>query len=397
VTTVRQLVLDDEPDVGATVALLAEAAGHVARSTVHPEEFLARHDTWRPTHLVLVLVRPGMDGVDVLGALADQDCRAAIIISSGIDGRVMQAARQFAEERGLDIAGVLPKPVGLPELTALVESTGGGQGRPDGEADALADLARQLTAADLSDAIDDPDGLHVAYQPKVRCGSGQLAGFEALARWTHPVLGPVPPVLFIPLAERHGLVDRLTDRVLEQSLRWYAAHTPHSGIGLSVNISPLTLGDARFVARVVDLCRDSGVPAGSLILELTESSRPDDHTMSLRLLTRLRMQGFQLSLDDFGTGYSSMSRLARLPFSEIKIDRSFVSSALTSEDSSTLVRAVVDLGRNLGLTTVAEGVEDAETMQLLDDVGADLAQGFHVARPLSPLQAAGWARGMRHR
>ena len=97
---------------------------------------------------------------------------------------------------------------------------------------------------------------------------------------------------------------------------------------------------------------------------------PDDHTMSLRLLTRLRMQGFQLSLDDFGTGYGSMSRLARLPFSEIKIDRSFVASALTSEDSGTLVRAVVDLGLNLGLTTVAEGVEDAATMQLLDDIGA---------------------------
>ena len=118
--------------------------------------------------------------------------------------------------------------------------------------------------------------------------------------------------------------------------------------------------------------------------------------MSLRLLTRLRMQGFQLSLDDFGTGYGSMSRLARLPFSEIKIDRSFVASALTSEDSGTLVRAVVDLGLNLGLTTVAEGVEDAATMQLLDDIGADLAQGFHVARPLPPDQAAGWARGMRH-
>ena len=100
-STVRLLVLDDEPEVGATIALLAEAAGHVARSTVHPEEFLALHETWRPSHLVVDLVMPGMDGVDVLGALADQECRAAVIISSGIDGRVIQAARQFAEERGL--------------------------------------------------------------------------------------------------------------------------------------------------------------------------------------------------------------------------------------------------------------------------------------------------------
>ena len=232
--------------------------------------------------------------------------------------------------------------------------------------------------------------MHVAYQPKVRCGSGQLAGFEALARWDHPELGAVPPVFFVPLAERHGLIDRLTDRVLEQSLRWFADTPPSGAVRLSVNLSALTLADPRFVARMVQLCREAGVPPSSLILELTESSRPDDQVMSLRVLTRLRMQGFNLSLDDFGTGYSSMTRLARLPFSEIKIDRSFVSAAVASEESRALVRAVVDLGRNLGLTTVAEGVEDAETLALLDDLGADLAQGFHIARPLPPDEARVW-------
>jgi EAL domain-containing protein (putative c-di-GMP-specific phosphodiesterase class I) len=144
------------------------------------------------------------------------------------------------------------------------------------------------------------------------------------------------------------------------------------------------------VARIVALCRAHDVQPASVILELTESSRPDDQVMSLRLLTRLRMQGFTLSLDDFGTGYSSMTRLARLPFSEIKIDRSFVSTAVASEESRTLVRAVVDLGRNLGLTTVAEGVEDLETLALLDDFGADLVQGFLIARPLPPDEAADW-------
>jgi EAL domain-containing protein (putative c-di-GMP-specific phosphodiesterase class I)/ActR/RegA family two-component response regulator len=388
-TAVRLLVLDDEPDVGVTIALLAEAAGHQALSTVDPAEFLEVHASWRPTHVVLDLLMPGMDGIDVLAALADQDCRAAIVLISGVEPRVLRSASRYAAERGLLLAGVLPKPVDLVQLNAMIESSGGD---PDAGRDVsrLADLAAALRPEDLAAGLDGDTEVHVAYQPKVRCGSGQLAGFEALARWDHPTLGPVPPVLFVPLAERHGLIDRLTERILEQALAWFAGAGLYGGTRLSVNLSALTLTDPRFVARIVALCRAHDVQPASVILELTESSRPDDQVMSLRLLTRLRMQGFTLSLDDFGTGYSSMTRLARLPFSEIKIDRSFVSTAVASEESRTVVRSIIDLGHNLGLVTVAEGVEDEETLRLLDDFGADLAQGYHVARPLSPEDAAEW-------
>jgi EAL domain-containing protein (putative c-di-GMP-specific phosphodiesterase class I) len=383
-------VLDDEPDVGVTIALLAEAAGHQALATVDPEEFLELHASWRPTHVVLDLLMPGMDGIDVLAALADQGCRAAILLISGVEPRVLQSASRYAAERGLVLAGVLSKPVDLLQLNAMIESSGGDPAAGGQEVSRLADLAAALRPEDLAAGLDGDEEVHVAYQPKVRCGSGQLAGFEALARWDHPTLGPVPPVLFVPLAERHGLIDRLTERILDQALAWFAGAGLYGGTRLSVNLSALTLTDPRFVARVVALCRAHDVQPASVILELTESSRGDDQVMSLRLLTRLRMQGFTLSLDDFGTGYSSMTRLARLPFSEIKIDRSFVSTAVESEESRTLVRAVVDLGRNLGLTTVAEGVEDLETLALLDEFGADLVQGFLIARPLPPDEAADW-------
>jgi len=394
VSAARLLVLDDEPEVGATIAMLAESAGHVARATVDPAEFLALYDTWRPTHLVVDLVMPEVDGIDVLSDLADQDCTASVIISSGVDGRVRQAAARFAAERGLRIVGVLAKPVGLRELSALVEAGSDAAADQDDPATRRAQPAVAPGPEDLAAALADPEGLHVVYQPKVRCGSQRLAGFEALARWEHPTLGPVPPALFVPLAERHGLVDRLTDRVLATSLAWFATTGPRPGVGLSVNVSALTLADPQFVARVVAHCRAHGVPSSSLTLEITESSEADD-ALSLHQLTRLRIQGFHLSLDDFGTGYSTMTRLARLPFSEIKIDRSFVSSALVSEESRTVVRTVVELGRNLGLTSVAEGVEDQETLELLDDLGADLAQGFHIARPLPPREARAWrpARG----
>jgi EAL domain-containing protein (putative c-di-GMP-specific phosphodiesterase class I)/ActR/RegA family two-component response regulator len=389
-STARVLVLDDEPEACATIALLAETAGHEARWTVDPHEFLALHDSWSPTHLVVDLLMPHMDGIDVLAALAERSCTAAIIITSGVDSRVIQAASRFAAEQGLHIVGLLPKPVSLVDLSTLVDSTGGGPSEPAVEALRLADLAGRIGPDDLVAVLADPDGLHVAYQPKVRCGSGRLAGFEVLARWEHPELGPVPPALFVPLAEQHDLIDQLTDRVLTRALAWFSASSPRGGITLSVNISARTLGDARFVPRLVAHCRAHGVRPDSLILELTESSRSDDSVMSLRLLTRLRMQGFQLSLDDFGTGYSSMTRLSRLPFSEIKIDRSFVSTAVASEESRTVVHSIIDLGRNLGLVTVAEGVEDEETLRLLDDLGADLAQGDHIARPLSPEDAAAW-------
>ena len=347
-STARVLVLDDEPETAATIALLAETAGHVAVSTVDPQEFLELHDTWAPTHLVVDLLMPDMDGIDVLAALAERSCAAAIIITSGVESRVIQAASRFAAEKGLSIVGLLPKPVGLVDLTSLLDSTAGPTG-PGTEALRLTELGGRIGPDDLAAALADPDGLRVAYQPKVRCGSGRLAGFEALARWDHPELGAIPPALFIPLAEQHDLIEQLTDRVLEQALAWFSASTPRGGITMSVNISARTLGDDRFVARLVAHCRTHDVRPASLILELTESSRSQDSVMSLRLLTRLRMQGFQLSLDDFGTGYSSMTRLARLPFSEIKIDRSFVSSAVASDESCSVVHSIIDLGRNLGL------------------------------------------------
>jgi len=134
------------------------------------------------------------------------------------------------------------------------------------------------------------------------------------------------------------------------------------------------------------------VPPERLIFELTETSAMEDPVASLSLLTRLRMKGFQLSLDDFGTGYSSMLQLVRLPFSEIKVDRSFVMTAARSQESRTVIRSVVDLGRSLGLKSTAEGVEDAQTLGYLNEVGCDLAQGYFIARPMPAEQAAAWAK-----
>ena len=385
-TAARLLILDDEHNVASTIALLAENAGHRARFTTDPDEFLELHRTWGPTHLAVDLVMPRRDGLAVLGSLAEEGCAAAIIISSGVGGRILDAARLFAHEHGLRIAGVLAKPFRASALEALlvqeVGTIGGGAPRTPFPV---------VPVAHLREALATGVGFDLAFQPKIACRTGALAGFEALARWHHPTLGPVPPPVFIDLAERHHLVDDLTDVVVDRALDWFVGLPGHAALTLSVNLSGSTLADPGLVDRLTEACESRDVDVSSLILELTETSRADDPVRSLELLTRMRIHGFQLSLDDFGTGYSSMSELARLPFSEIKVDQSFVRGAETSEDARAVVRSVIDLGHDLGLETTAEGVEDAETLELLCSLGSDLAQGYHIARPMPGAQAVEWA------
>ncbi len=384
-TTARVLILDDDTAVLQTLVALVEHAGHEARATVDPHTFFGLHRTWRPTHLVIDLRMPQMDGVDVLAQLADEDCEASIVIASGVGGRVLDAARRFAAENGLRIAGVLAKPFTLLALAPLLDREGEPATHPVGH-----EPSTGPSAGDLAAALDDVEQLHVAYQPKVTAQGQRLTGFEVLARWQHPTLGAVSPAHFVPLAEREGLIDRLTARVVDLALPWFASlHRP--ALSLAVNLSAQVAGDRAFPGHLEERCRRHVVEPGAVILELTETASAEDANEALGMLTRMRVRGFQLSLDDYGTGYSSMSQLARLPFTEIKIDRSFVMTSRVSRESRLLVASVVDLGRSLGLTTVAEGVEDAAALDLLATLGCDLVQGFHVARPMPAEDAARWA------
>ncbi|MDE2149544.1 MAG: EAL domain-containing response regulator [Gammaproteobacteria bacterium] len=406
----RLLILDDDAATGNTVRLIAESAGLTARLATDPADFFRTVIDWRPTHIALDLVMPAMDGVEVLAQLAQRHCPARIIITSGVGHRVLEAAGRSAVEHGLDIAGVLPKPfspkalrsllVAMPAAeTAAVESAV--RTLPSTSATAAAPF--EVTAAEVQRALDERE-LYVVYEPKVECASGALAGFEALVRWRHPQQGTIPPARFVPVAETHGLIDRLTSQVLEQAIAWFredfCAGDRRSAVGrcavstspisLSVNISARTLKDPQFVERLIARCDRYGMGPGRLILELTETSAMEDPVAALDLLTRLRMKGFLLSIDDFGTGFSSLLQLVRLPFSEIKIDSSFVMTAMQSAESRTAVKSVVDLGHSLGLCVVAEGVEDAQTLEYLKRIGCDQAQGYFFARPMEKDVISDW-------
>ena len=243
---------------------------------------------------------------------------------------------------------------------------------------------------DLRAAVQD-GLLSCHYQPKVRVADVAVTGVEALVRWQHPVLGNVPPDDFIPIAEHTGVIVPLTSFVLRTALQQSAAWSALGhDLDVAVNVSPRALLSPDFVGEVADVLRDTGVPARRLTLEVTESSVMTDPARAIAVLHALHALGVQLSVDDFGTGYSSLAYLQRLPVHEVKIDKSFVRDLAVAAGDGAIVRAIVDLGHNLGLRVVAEGVEDARSLGVLRDLGCDTAQGYLVSRPLPPDRLLTW-------
>jgi diguanylate cyclase (GGDEF)-like protein len=242
---------------------------------------------------------------------------------------------------------------------------------------------RLTVLGDLRRALEGSEELFLNYQPKYTLDGERIEGVEALLRWQHPTEGLIPPDEFIPVAEGTGIILRLTERVLGLALRqmrlWLdAGHA----VPVAVNLSTRCLLDADLPQLVQRLLAEHRVPAELLRLEVTESAVMGDAARCMEVLERLHDLGVRLSIDDFGTGYSSMAYLRRLPVDELKIDRSFVLGMTTTQQDAVLVRTAIDLGHNLGLTVVAEGVEGAEHVHALRALGCDIAQGYHYARPM---------------
>jgi diguanylate cyclase (GGDEF)-like protein len=253
--------------------------------------------------------------------------------------------------------------------------------------------SRLALITELRTAIERRD-VFLVYQPQVDLRTGALAGVEALARWEHPRRGPVPPNEFIPIAEHAGIIKDLTLLALDTALseRQSTLASDLGEIPVSVNLSARLFQDEYFPDEVTRLLDRYGVPYGGLCLELTESSIMADPDGSRAMLERFSEAGIRLSIDDFGTGYSSLSYLSRLPLDEIKIDRSFVKRMGQDGRDASIVQSTIGLGHALGLTVVAEGIEDDETLGLLSTLGCDVGQGYHIGLPLPPARLREWMR-----
>lgn len=237
---------------------------------------------------------------------------------------------------------------------------------------------------DLQQALDNGE-FRVYYQPIADTMSGEIYGYEALVRWFHPVRGMVPPTIFIPVAEKIGMINPLGEWVLktacEEAVSW------SSLLKVSVNVSPVQLINSSLTDTVISVLKHTGLDPHRLDLEITESDVFNENTRSLEILSQLRELGIQISIDDFGTGYSSLSRLSYFPFDKIKIDRSFVINIPAQKDDLDIVRLIISMGKSLHMRIVAEGVETDEQLKSLQQLGCDLVQGYLIGKP-GPLNTA---------
>lgn len=368
-------VLDDEPFFCDFVIEMAEISGYDAFAATRADEFFAHIAHTPVSVIVLDLKMPGTDGLSVLRRLAESGVKANVLLASGADGKVMETAMRLGREHGLNMTGIVQKPIDGQSLRRLLEAQG--------------EAEEALTASRLATAIEGGEmALH--YQPILDLRSDRIVAVEALARWHHPRLGMVMPHDFVPMAEVGGQIVALTEWALAEAVR-QAAVWRRAGLALkvSVNISNAGLPDDELPAKLERLCADAGVPPSALVLELTESAAMADAARVMEICTRLRLRGFDLSIDDFGTGHSSLAQLQRLPFSALKIDRSFVGAAITSANGASIVQAIIGLAHAMGLHCVAEGVESPEMLAFLKDSDCDFAQGFHIARPLPAAEIPG--------
>ena len=332
---------------------------------------------------------PGMDGLEFLRHLADHEAQPAVILLSGEDKAVLKTAEQLGRAHKLRILGALAKPIKqepLEELLGRVES---------GESRRAAPAFERLTPDEIRAGLKN-GAVRLVYQPKVAVDERVMVGVEALVRWQDPERGLMGPGALIPMAEESGLINDLTETIFKAAMAqcgvWQAEGHDFK---VSVNVSVENLDQLDFPDFVVDTAAAEGVSPSSVILEVTESRIMADILKPLEILTRLRMKGVGLSIDDYGTGASSMQQLRRIPFTELKIDREFVAGAPVDNEARAMLVSSVGLGKDLGLTIVAEGVETQEEWDLVASLGVDVVQGYFVAKPMPGEEIAAWIENYR--
>lgn len=330
---------------------------------------------------------PGMDGLEFLRHLAGREVQPAVILLSGEDKAVLKTAEQLGRAYKLRILGALSKPIQkepLEKLLGKIESSHGG---------GAAFSVEMLTPDEIRQGLEN-GAVRLVYQPKVAIAERVMVGVEALVRWQDPKRGLLGPGALIPVAEESGLINPLTDAIFKVAMAQCGAWLAEGlDFKVSVNVSIENLDQLDFPDFVVDTAAQEGVPPSSVILEVTESRVMADILKPLEILTRLRMKGVGLSIDDYGTGASSMQQIKRIPFTELKIDREFVAGAPLDDQSRAMLISSIGLGKDLGLTIVAEGVETQEEWDLVAALGVDIVQGYFVAKPMPGEEIAAWRAG----
>ena len=385
------LVIDDEIDVGEFVSEAAQAIGFDCTATTDAKTFL---ETLTPetTLILLDLMMPEMDGVELLRLLGERKCKAGIVLMSGVGKRTMESAEQLAHTLGLSIVGHLQKPFRLAELEQVLKIHAEPKAEP---------AARQLPKIaiqkeELRHALDCNEFV-LHYQPQIDIATGRVIGVEALARWQHPERGLIFPDDFIGRMEELGLIDELGWAVASRGMSEVGQFANGDGKApmLSLNESVSSLHDLKFPDIFVSLAEKKGVSPANLTVEITETGLIEGLSNTLDILTRLRMKQVKLSIDDFGTGYAMMQQLKNIPATELKIDKSFVMDMHNNDRDRIMVQKTIELGHELGMHVIAEGVETQEQLDLLRAYGCDSAQGYFFSRPIPSEEMVKWLKTYR--
>jgi len=382
----RILIIDDDQRICRIIKRVADDLGIESIAIDNPVLFEPVNIDFDPNVIFMDLQMPKLDGVELIRNLADQNSKAAIILASGMDKSVIETTEELGKSLGLNMAGFLQKPIDIDSTTAIMER--------HFEAVLIKEhKATKVTGEELTYAIEQNE-LVVHYQPQVHLASGKIIGLEALVRWQHPEHGLLFPDVFIPLAEQNkDLIELLTYSVLKNALQSSALKKEiTSDLNVSINLSATMLDDLSLPDKVTKMLAEHDFDPNRLIVEITESGAMENPSLTMDILTRLRLKNIRLSIDDFGTGFSSLVQLYRMPFNEIKVDKSFVMKAMDDQEAASIVRITIELGHSLGLDVVAEGIEDKETFNCLKELGCDIGQGYYISKPVDADDLKSWVK-----
>ena len=333
--------------------------------------------------VLLDLQMPQMDGIRFMRQLAECRPDIDVILASGQRGRLLSTAISLGRSMGLNVLGALQKPLQLKSLKTLLEK----RQSFTVEQEDIAVIDNPLAREDLHDGLlgsESNNHPHLMFQPVVSIATGSIVSVEVLARWWNRERGILTPDLFLPLIELEGLLDQLTREVyrltIEQMAQWNKDGKPMS---VAVNLSINSFRDLSFSRFLIDTAAAQNIDYSKLIFEMTESQTSSVTPECLEALLNLRLKGFRLSIDDFGTGSSSLAHVKNIPFSELKIDREFITGAAFDPEAHTILEESVNLARRLSMAVVAEGVETREEWDLVERLGCDSVQGYYCSKPLN--------------
>lgn len=372
----RLLVIDDDTDICDLLQEIGQSCGYETITTTKITEFISTYSKFKPTIIILDLSIADRDGIEILRFLSNEACRSPIVMLSGYDEKVRATAFRLGQSYGLEMITHLQKPIDIAAIKSLLLK---------GKKEILSPTAERL-----SKAISDYEMI-LHYQPKIDIKTSDVIGVEALVRWK-PASYPIMfPDIFISLAEHTGLIKQLTFWVVKEAFKqWLNWKEKGYLIKISINLSPVMLNDLLLPDDLQTLVLQYKVDPTYICFEVTEAGVMSRPQLAMDILTRLRLKGFSLSIDDFGTGYSSLTELHRMPFSELKIDRSFTLNVFKEQESWTIIRSIIELGHNLGLKVTAEGIETREMWTKLKTSGCDNAQGYFICIPMAATDYEKW-------